>query len=100
MIMKAILVKETEKAVQLTYRVEIYGEFFVIKNVWFPKSMLDNIEINGNEISFTPKNDWILNKKTREYCKDIYDMFYPNVRQELKTFMSGINNEFIDYCFI
>lgn len=87
--------KETEKALCLTYSVDIYGEWFVIKKQWFPKSQLEIHKQDGDTIWFKPTNDWILDKKTKEYCKFVVDMF-PNVKHEIKTYLSNINNVVIN----
>lgn len=90
----AILEKETDKAVCLTYSAEIYGELFTVKKQWFPKSLLDIKEVQNGTIWFIPKNNWILDKKTKEYCQWVAESF-PNVKHEIKTYLSNINNEVI-----
>lgn len=88
--------KETEKALCLTYTAEIYGEWVTIKKQWFPKSQLEVHKKDGDTLWFCPANDWILDKKTKEYCKWVADTF-PNVKQEIKTYLSNINNEVINH---
>lgn len=86
--------KETEKALQLTFSVVLYGADFVIRKQWMPKSMINEVCREDDRIFFTPKNDWILDKKTREYCAYVAETF-DNVRNEIKTYLSRINTEVI-----
>ena len=97
--MKAILNKETEKAVNITFQVELYGENFTIKNQWIPKSQIEIISTENGILEFNTKNDWILNAKVKEYCKYINDIFDGNVKIEIKTYLSNINNVVVDYCW-
>lgn len=94
----ATLNKETEKAVNISFGVEIYGECFTIKNVWFPKSMISIEKREEDKISFSVKNDWFLDKKVKEYCQAIVERGY-NVKHEIKTYLSRINNVVIDWCY-
>ena len=89
----AILESETPKAVKITYCCEIYGENFTVKKQWFPKSQLDIVKVEDGTIWFVPKNDWILDKKTREYCSWVAESFPNAVKREIKTYLSQINNE-------
>ena len=98
----AIIEKETEKAYQLSFVVDLYGEDFSIKKVWMPKSQIDSIrtfinDFGHNVLVFQPKNDWILNAKTRDYCKYVASMF-DNIKNEVKTYLSGINNITVTWC--
>lgn len=86
--------KETEKALQLTFSVKLYGADFVIRKQWMSKSMINEVCRENDRIFFTPKNDWILDKKTREYCAYVAETF-DNVRHEVKTYLSRINTEVI-----
>lgn len=94
----AKLNKETEKAINVTFKVNIYGELFTIKNVWMPKSMLTIEKAEEDIISFEVKNDWFLDKKVKEYCQSIVDMGY-SVKHEIKTYVSRINNVVVDWCW-
>lgn len=96
--MKAKILKQTEKAIQINYCVEIYGEQFKIKN-WFPKSLLKIESIENDVIDFVPLNDWILDVKTKEYCRDIANNFN-QVKIEIKTYLSNINTLKIVFCWI
>jgi len=96
--MKAKILKETEKAIQLTFGCEIYGEHFTVKSAWFPKSQIEITSNIDGKIEFMPKNDWILNAKVREYCQYIAETF-PNVKTEIKLYLSGANNYKVDYCY-
>ena len=91
----AKLDKETDKAVCISYLCEIYGKFFTVKHQWFPKSQLDIKQIQDDTIWFIPKNDWILDKKTKEYYKWVAEIFPNNLKHEIKTYLSNINNEII-----
>lgn len=91
--------KETEKALQLTFVAEIYGESFVFKKQWFPKSLLNIEKREEDDIWFTAKNDWIIDKKCKDYCKYVSDTF-DNVKQEIKTYLSNINNLVIEQVYI
>lgn len=82
----------------MTYGCEIYGENFTIRNQWFPKSQLDITSIEDGFIEFTTKNDWILDAKTKDYCRYIADTF-SNVKSEIKTYISNINNEKVTFCY-
>lgn len=93
----ATLNKETEKAVNISFGVEIYGELFTIKNVWMPKSMLQIAEVKDDIISFEIRNDWFLDKKVKEYCQRVVDAGY-RVKHEITTYLSRINNVVIDWC--
>ena len=98
----AIIEKETEKAYQLSFVVDLYGEDFSIKKVWMPKSQIEAIRTFINDFGhkvlvFQPKNDWILNAKTRDYCKYVASMF-ENIKHEVKTYLSGINNVTVTWC--
>ncbi len=90
--MKAIFNKQTEKAINISYVCEIYGEFFKVKNVWFPKSQLDIKLITDSVVEFEPKNNWILDVKTKEYCRYMAETF-GNVKSEIQTYLSNINCE-------
>ena len=73
--------------------------FFVVKSAWMPKSQ---IEINSTEdgvIDFTPKNDWILDAKTKDYCRYVAETL-GNVKSEIATYLSRINTEKIDFCWV
>lgn len=96
--MKANLIKETEKAVCLTYVCEIYGEDFTCKKVWFPKSQIEIIGIENGVVEFEPKNDWILDVKTKDYCKFVNETF-GTVKSEIKTYLSRINCEKVTFCW-
>ncbi|MBQ9658462.1 MAG: hypothetical protein IJV31_06820 [Clostridia bacterium] len=87
----------TERAINVTFKVQIYGELFTIKNVWLPKSMLKIVSEDNDIISFEVKNSWFLDKKVKEYCKGIVEAGY-RVKHEITTYLSGINNIVIDYC--
>lgn len=88
----AKVTKETEKAYQLSYVAEIYGEFFTIKGQWFAKSQIDVKKADGDTIWFVPKNDWILDANTKKYAQFIASVF-PNVKSEINTYLSRTNNE-------
>lgn len=92
----AILESETPKAVKITYCCEIYGENFTVKKQWIPKSLIEIVKVEDGTIWFVPKNDWILDKKTKEYCQWIADSFQ-NIKHEIKTYLSNINNVVIDF---
>lgn len=94
----AKITKETERAYQLTYVAEIYGELFTIKGQWFAKSQLNVIKIEDETIWFVPKNDWILDANTKKYAKFVSDTF-GNVKSEIKTYLSRINTEKINMVF-
>lgn len=96
--MRAKINRETEKALNLTYMVEIYGEFFTCKNVWFPKSMIEETSRDGAVIFFGLVHNWYLDKKTKEYCKGISDAGFP-LKSEIKTYLSNINNEIVTECW-
>ena len=94
--------KETDKAYCLSFVVDLYGEDFCIKKVWMPKSQIEAIRTYENEagnkcLVFQPKNDWIINAKTRDYCKWVAETF-PNVKSEVKTYLSNINNVTVTWC--
>lgn len=91
----AVIEKETEKALQLTFVADIYGENFVIKKQWFPKSQITIHKIEDGKIWFTPNNNWIIDRKVKDYCKFVAETF-DNVRSEIKTYLSRINNEVIE----
>jgi len=96
--MKAKFVKETEKAICMSYTCEIYGELFRIKNVWFPKSQITISSIEENVVEFEPKNDWILDAKTKDYCRKIAETF-DHVKTEISTYLSRINSEKVTWCW-
>src|SRR5690348_8739078 len=98
--MKAQINKETEKAINVTFVCEIYGENFTIKNAWLPKSQIEIISTENNILEFKPKNDWILDSKVKDYCKYVAETFAPNIKQEIKTYLSAINSVKIDFCWI
>lgn len=94
--------KETEKAFCLSFVVDLYGEDFSIKKQWFPKSQIEAIRTYDNDFGhkclvFQPKNDWILNAKTRDYCKWVSETLQ-NVKHEVKTYLSGINSVTVTWC--
>jgi len=98
----AIIEKETEKAFCLSFVVDLYGEDFSVKKVWIPKSQISAIRVytnasGRNSLVFQPKNDWILNAKTRDYCKWIAETFQ-NVKREVKTYLSAINSVTVTWC--
>jgi len=97
--MKAKLLKETEKAVQVTYCCEIYGEQFTVKSAWIPKSQIEIQSIEGDVLNFNPKNDWILDAKTKDYCKFVKDTF-KNVVVEVDTYLSNINSYRVEFCWV
>lgn len=88
----AQVVSETEKAYKVNYSVVLYGRDFVIKNQWFPKSQLDVKKNENGVIWFVVKNNWLLDAKTRDYCKFIAENF-SNVTHEIRTYLSNINTE-------
>lgn len=90
--------RETEKAIQLTFVAEIYGETFTIKKQWFPKSQLTIHKQEDGKVWFTANNNWIIDKKVKEYCKYVAETF-GNVKQEIKTYLSNINIEVIEQVF-
>ena len=98
----AVIEKETEKAFCLSFVVDLYGEDFTIKKQWFPKSQIEAIRTYDNDFGnkclvFQPKNDWILNAKTRDYCKWVAETF-PNIKHEVKTYLSVINSVTVTWC--
>lgn len=94
----ARLEAETEKAVKLTFVVHLYGSDFVVRGQWLPKSMLNIMKVEDGKIFFTAKNNWILDKKTRDYCKYVSETF-SNVKSEVKTYLSRINTEVVEQVF-
>lgn len=90
--------RETEKAIQLTFVAEIYGETFTIKKQWFPKSQLTIHKQEDGKVWFTANNNWIIDKKVKEYFKYVAETF-SNVKHEIKTYLSPINNEVIEQVF-
>ena len=88
---------DRERAINVTFKVQIYGELFTIKNVWLPKSMLKIVSEDNDIISFEVKNTWFLDKKVKEYCKGIVEAGY-SVKHEIKTYLSGINFVVVDWC--
>ena len=94
----AIIEKESEKAICLTYSADIYGEWFTIKKQWLAKSMIMEYQRKDNKIWFTANNDWILDRKTKDYCKWVAENF-SNVCHEIKTYLSNINNLIIVQVF-
>ena len=90
--------RETEKAIQLTFVAEIYGETLTIKKQWFPKSQLTIHKQEDGKVWFTANNNWIIDKKVKEYCKYVAETF-SNVKHEIKTYLSPINNEVIEQVF-
>ena len=94
----AKITNETEKAYQLTYNVEIYGEVFEIKGQWFAKSQIDVKKIENGVIWFLPKNDWILDANTKKYAKFVATTF-KNVKSEIRTYLSNINDIKISMVF-
>lgn len=98
----AVIEKETEKAFCLSFVVDLYGEDFCIKKVWMPKSQIEAIRTYENEskhkcLVFQPKNDWILNVKTRDYCKRVAETF-PHIKHEVTTYLSNINSVTVTWC--
>ena len=98
----AVIEKETEKAFCLSFVVDLYGEDFSIKKQWFPKSQIEIKrtfvnDFGHNVLVFQPNNDWILNAKTRDYCKWVAETF-PNIKSEVKTYLSGCNNVTVTWC--
>lgn len=95
----AKITKETEKAYQLSYIAEIYGEQFTIKGQWFAKSQIEVKKVEGDTIWFVPKNDWIIDANTKKYVQFVANTF-SNVKSEIKTYLSKINNEKVTmvYC--
>ena len=95
--MKALLNKQTEKAVNVSFKCELYGETFTVKSAWLPKSQIEIKSIGEDGVmEFDPKNDWILDAKTRDYCKFVADNF-ANVKSEVRTYLSPINNVKVDW---
>lgn len=90
--------RETEKAIQLTFIAEIYGEDFTIKKQWFPKSQLTIHKHQDGIVWFTAKNDWIIDRKVKDYCKYVADTF-SNIKHEIMTYLSPINSEVIKQVF-
>lgn len=90
--------RETEKAIQLTFVAEIYGETFTIKKQWFPKSQLTIYKQEDGKVWFTANNNWIIDRKCKDYFKYIAETF-SNVKSEIKTYLSAINNEVIEQVF-
>ena len=90
--------KETEKALNLNFNVELYGGTFLIQNVWFPKSMIKEVSREYEKISFEMVNNWFLDKKIKEYCQKIIGQGY-SIRNEIKTYLSPINNVVVDWCY-
>ena len=81
------------------YQCEIYGENFTVKSAWFPKSQIEIKSIEDGVIDFNPNNDWILDAKTKDYCKWVKDTF-SNVKSEIGTYLSNINNYSVDFCWV
>ena len=90
--------RETEKAIQLTFVAEIYGEAFTIRKQWFPKSQLTIQKQENGLVWFTAKNDWIIDRKCKDYCKYVAETF-SNIKHEIMTYLSPINNEVIEQVF-
>ena len=88
--------KESEKAYQLSYVADIYGESFAVKNVWFAKSQLEIHKKENDVIWFVPKNDWVLDANTRKYAQSIADMF--PVKSEIKMYLS-MSHEKVEQVF-
>lgn len=91
----AKVTKESEKAFQVTFVAEIYGEDFTIKNQWLAKSLIEVMHREDDTIWFVPKNDWVLDACTKKYCQFVAECF-SNVKSEIKTYLSRINNEKIE----
>lgn len=91
--------KETDKAYQLTFVADIYGKSFVIKKQWMPKSLIEVKKIDGDTVWFTAKNNWIIGKKCKDYCKYVADMF-TNISSEIKTYLSRTNNLVVEQVLI
>lgn len=90
--------RETEKAIQLTFVAEIYGESFTIKKQWFPKSQITIHKQENGKVWFTANNDWIIDRKCKDYCKYVAEM-YGNITSEIKTYLSAINNLVVEQVF-
>lgn len=95
----AVIEKETEKAMQLTFVADIYGEHFTIKKQWFPKSQITIHKIEDGKVCFTANNNWIIDRKVKDYCKFVAETL-SNVRSEIKTYLSRINNVVIEQVFV
>lgn len=89
--------KESEKAYQLSYVAEIYGEDFTVKGQWFAKSQIEVHKREGDIIWFTPKNDWIIDAATKKYAQFVSNMF--SVKSEIKTYISRINTFKVEMVF-
>ena len=95
--MQAIYNKETEKAVNITFVVELYGESLTVKNQWMPKSQINIKSIEDGVITFDTKNDWILDAKVRDYCKFVASL--GKCVSAVKTYLSPINNVTVTVCW-
>lgn len=89
--MKAILNKQTEKAVNLTFGCQVYESHVTVKNVWIPKSQIDIITTEGDIIEFTAKNEWIITSKVKEYFKMLQEKGY-SINSDIKLFLSPIDS--------
>lgn len=94
--MKAKILKETEKAIQISYKVEISCETYHVKSVWMPKSQIEIKSVEGDIMDFEPKNDWILTAKTKDYIKYVESMFH--LKYEVERFL--YTNSKVDFCWI
>jgi hypothetical protein len=97
--MKAQVNKETEKALRLTFLVDLYGEKFTIKNQWMPKSMIDIVSMEDGVLEFNPNNDWILDAKVKDYCRYVKQA-YSKVPKEVESYLSTENTVKVDLCWI
>ena len=65
----AKVLKETEKAIQVTFKCEVFMAQLTVKSAWLPKSQLNIDSIKDGIMNFTPKNAWIMDEKVKDYLK-------------------------------
>ena len=92
----AKVIKETEKAYQLTFICWI-NEVSQKITTWIPKSMIKLNGTKGDKIEFEFKNSWFLDKKVKEYCQFLKDKGVAG--SNIESYLSPISHEFVDYCF-
>lgn len=93
----AILLKETEKAIFVTFGADVYEKCVTIKT-WLPKSQVEIEKKEGEKIYFELKNNWLLGAKIMDYAKYLDSKGY-NMPSELRTYLGVGHNEDIEYCY-
>ena len=93
----ALVLRETEKALQIKFGCCIYESIISVKT-WIPKSQIEIFDRDHDKITFMPKNDWIIDAKVRDYIKFLKSANC-SLSSDLQLYLSNINCEKVDFVY-